>query len=185
MTPISLGIFASANTTVGTSYESIATVSVGSGGSSQIEFASISSAYTHLQIRVSALTAAGGKVMVMRFNSDTGGNYTWHFLNGAGSAASSGASTGNDYARFFAQNVGTSTTNPSAAVVDILDYANTNKYKTMRSLAGCDNNGSGEVALESALWLNTAAITNIKIRLNDGSNYSQYSHFALYGIRSA
>ena len=180
-----LGIIASSRLAAAGDFESIATVTVGSGGSPEIEFASIPSTYTHLQLRCMALTAAGGKVMVMRFNSDTGANYTWHFLNGQGSSATSGNATGNSYSRFFGQNIGTSTTNPTVAVVDLLDYTNTNKYTTMRSLAGSDNNGSGEVALESSLWLDTTAISNIKIRLNDGTNYAQYTHIALYGIKGA
>jgi hypothetical protein len=186
MAPI-LGIFDSAKSgnLYSASFESIATVTVGAGGSSEIEFASISSSYTHLQLRCSALTSTSGKVMVLRFNSDTGGNYTWHYLNGDGTSASAGNATGNGFARFFGQNVGTNTANPTAAFVDILDYTNTNKYTTIRALAGCDNNGSGEVSLQSSLWLNTAAITNIKIRTNDGSNYAQYSSFALYGIKVA
>ncbi len=165
------------------SYDSLGTVTVGSGGVASITFTGIPATYKHLQVRVSALTAASGKVMVARFNSDSSASYTWHFLNGQGTTASAGNSTGNTYSRFFGQNIGTNTTNPSVSVIDILDYANTNKYKTMRALSGSDNNGSGEVALESSLWINTSAISTITILLNDSSNFSQYSTFALYGIK--
>jgi hypothetical protein len=154
-----------------------------SSASASITLSNIPNTYKHLQIRVMALTAASGKVMVMRFNTDSGTNYTWHYLNGQGTTASAGNQTGNTYARFFAQNIGTNTTNPSVSVIDILDYANTSKYKTIRSLSGSDNNGSGEVALESSLWLNTANITSVEFRLNDGSNYSANSRFSLYGIK--
>lgn len=75
-----------------------------------------------------------------------------------------------------------SSTNPSAVVVDILDYANTNKNKTIRVLAGVDNNGSGEVALNSGLWPSTSALNTIKILTTSG-NLNQYSSFALYGIK--
>jgi hypothetical protein len=165
------------------SYESIATVTVGAGGSNSISFSSIASTYTHLQLRVSATTAASGKVMVARFNSDSTTSYTWHFLNGQGTTASAGNATGNTYARFFGQNIGTNTTNPSVSIMDILDYANTNKNKTVRALSGSDNNGSGEVALESSLWIKTNAINAITISLTDSSNFSQNSSFALYGIK--
>jgi len=164
-------------------YESIQTVTVGAGGSSSIAFTSIPSTYKHLQIRVSALTAASGKVMVARFNSDTTASYTWHFLNGQGTTASAGNATGNTYARFFGQNIGTNTTNPSVSIIDILDYTNTNKNKTVRALSGSDNNGSGEVALESSLWIKTNAISAVTILLTDSSNFSQYSSFALYGVK--
>jgi hypothetical protein len=63
----------------------------------------------------------------------------------------------------------------------ILDYANTNKYKTLRGLSGADNNGSGEIRFWSGLWQSTNAITSIKFFGNNG-NWQQYSHFALYGV---
>jgi len=177
-TPSAKGTF------VPVSFDSIQTVTV-SSATPTITFTSIPATYTHLQVRVSALTAASGKVMVARFNSDSSASYTWHFLNGQGTTASAGNSTGNTYSRFFGQNIGTNTTNPSVSVIDILDYANTNKYKTMRALSGSDDNGSGEVALESSLWINTSAISTITISLTDSSNFSQYSSFALYGIKGA
>ena len=80
MTPISLGIFASANTTVGTSYESIATVSVGSGGAANVEFTSIPGTYTHLQIRAIGQTAGSGQFVKMQMNSDTTTNYNSHII---------------------------------------------------------------------------------------------------------
>jgi hypothetical protein len=67
-------------------------------------------------------------------------------------------------------------------VIDILDYTNTNKYTTVRTLGGYDNNGSGAVALFSGLWLNTAAITSIQTGAffaGDDTN----SQLALYGIK--
>jgi hypothetical protein len=67
-----------------------------------------------------------------------------------------------------------------AGIVDILDYANTNKYKTLRALAGVDFNGSGRVGLTSGLWQSTSAINAITL---EGSSFVQYSSFALYGIK--
>jgi len=66
-------------------------------------------------------------------------------------------------------------------IVDILDYANTNKYKTVRSLNGNDANGSGSMNLSSNVWLSTAAITSLT--LSSSSDFRQYSSFALYGIK--
>jgi hypothetical protein len=69
-----------------------------------------------------------------------------------------------------------------AGIIDILDYANTNKYKTARSLRGYDANGSGNMSLISGLWMNTAAISNITLTARGGS-VDQYTTFALYGIK--
>jgi hypothetical protein len=72
----------------------------------------------------------------------------------------------------------------SGFVIDILDYANTNKYKTIRYLSGYDANGSGRVGLGSGSWRSTSAVTSITLQgLEYSSNYKQYSSFALYGIK--
>jgi hypothetical protein len=69
-----------------------------------------------------------------------------------------------------------------ASVLDVLDASNTNKYKTVRALDGVDTNGAGTIEFMSSLWMNTAAITAMTLTLNSG-NFSQYSHFALYGVK--
>jgi hypothetical protein len=103
---------------------------------------------------------------------------------GNGSSASAGGFTGQT-SFIMSYFVASSTYTAGvfgAGIIDILDYTNTNKYKTVRSLNGVDNNGSGALALNSSLWLNTAAITNITIT-SDGTLFDQYSSFALYGIK--
>jgi len=182
MTPPILGIFASSvlGAVTATSFESIATVTVGSGGSSTVEFTSIGSTYSHLQVRVYSMSSTANWNK-LQFNTDTGSNYTYHQLEGNGSSAVANAGTSQtsiQYAYSY------STTNPLGAVIDILDYANTNKYKTVRTLSGNDSNGSGNVQLMSGLWLSTNAITSIKF-INTSGNFNQYSHFALYGIKGA
>jgi hypothetical protein len=69
-----------------------------------------------------------------------------------------------------------------AGIIDILDYADTNKYKTVRALSGTDNNGSGDIILGSGLYQQTTAITSITLEAN-GVNWLTNSSFALYGIR--
>ena len=163
------------------SYESIATVSVGSGGSGTITFSSIPSGYEHLQIRAINLGSASGTDVRIRFNSDTGSNYRTHYLYGQGSSAVAGASGATTYATIALTSL--STDKPSVLVTDILDYRSTSKNKTIRSLTGMDNNGSGYILLYSGLWFATpAAITQIDITPNSG-NFNQYSSFALYGIK--
>jgi len=161
------------------SYESIATVSVGSGGASSVEFTSIPSTYTHLQIR-GFMKLSTADNLILRMNSDTGTNYSWHYLFGSGSAASVGAGTSDtSIISTYDPNVA----NTYAAIVfDILDYANTNKNKTTRLLTGIDTNGGGNVAFYSGLWRSTSAITSLTFRTFGSYNISQYSHFALYGV---
>ena len=163
------------------SYASIGTVTVGSGGASSITFSSIPSTYTHLQIRVMALSAANFHNTVVQFNGDTGANYTLHQLVGNGSAASAYGTNGQN--NFTLGQLGTSTY-PGVEIMDILDYANTNKYKTVRDLSGTDTNGTGQtlIILRSGVWINTNAVTSITL-FDEGSSYNQYSSFALYGVK--
>lgn len=117
----------------------------------------------------------------MQFNSDSGSNYATHTLEGSGSAASAAAYT-TDSKMYMPRNAVAS---PffAGAVVDILDYANTNKYKTVRGFGGYDQNGTGQsVDFNSGLWQNTSAITTINFSVAGGT-YAANSHFALYGIK--
>jgi hypothetical protein len=181
-----LGIIASSisgNLEVG-DFESISTVTVGSGGSSQIDFTSIPATFTHLQIRGLYIANNTDFSSVLRLNgSSTANDYSEHTLagNGAGVEAQNDNSTNPTSMRIiYTQDV---TTSPTVFVLDILDYANTNKYKTSRALNGNDQNGSGVVDFASGNWRNTNAITSIQ--LTAIGSFVQYSQFALYGIRSA
>ena len=178
-----LGIIASQDyNRVTNSYESIATTTLGSSQAT-ITFSSIPATYTHLQIRGLALNSASVDY-VLRYNGDSGSNYRGHVLYGQGSSAVSqqtfgGVYTGND----IAFNDGT--TYPIAFVTDILDYTNTNKNTTLRGLYGVDVNGTGgQIALVSGLWINTSTVTSITITAVSGT-FSQYSSFALYGIKGS
>ena len=175
------------------SYESIATVLVGSGGSSSISFTSIPSTYKHLQVRGiarSTRTDFAIDQLYTRFNSDSGSNYAWHWLNGTGATANTDAGTSATIMNlgWFATNASASVTNAFGGfVIDVLDYANTSKYKTVRTLIGNDLNGggspfTGNVSLISGLWQNTAAITTISFDPS-AADFAQYSQIALYGIK--
>jgi hypothetical protein len=191
MTPI-LGIMASSisgSKSSTTAYESIATTTVGAGGTATITFSSIPATYTHLQLRWigrSARTAVEDNFRIT-LNSDSGTNYTSHYLAGDGAAVYAGSEGASINAiRSGAQaaaNAGASIF--SAGVFDLLDYSTTTKYKTARTLTGYDNNGSGAIAFQSGLWMNTAAVSSITIVTSTGVNFNQHSSFALYGIKGA
>lgn len=180
MSPI-LGIYASSNyqriTDTGSMFP-LGAVTVGSAGAASVTFSSIPATYTHLQVRIFQKSNSAGDLN-FKFNSDSGSSYPRHFLYGEGSSAAAGGS-GTETQGYIGYNP--SSTYFQASVVDILDYANTNKYKTVRSLVGTDTNGGGYIIFSSSSWLSTNAITTISF--NQGSNtFSQYSSFALYGIK--
>ena len=169
------------------SYESIATVSVGSGGTSYAEFTSIPSTYSHLQIRTlqrDTGTPANMDNLYLQFNGDTGTNYSYHRLIGTGSSVlvTSDATISN-LKIGLQPNAGITANAFGTSIIDILDYANTSKYKTVRTLVGSDTNDTnGNSSLFSGNWRNTNAITSIKI-YPEANNFAQYSRFALYGIK--
>lgn len=158
-------------------YESIATITVGAGGSANETFTSIPGTYKHLQLRWFSRSSGGNYNPIIRFNSDSGNNYSWHYLDGSGSSATSGA-TASTSSILIAGIAGTASSF-AVGVMDILDYADTNKFKTARILQGADYNGSGSVDSWSGNWRSTSAITSIYL----GFSSAQYSQYALYGIK--
>jgi hypothetical protein len=116
-------------------------------------------------------------------NNTTGSNYYTHGLFGNGVSASASAIPGSGYSSMVVN--GWSSGNAGdryASVFDILDYANTNKNKTMRLLSGYDANGTGAIELTSGVFFLTTAISSIELNLS-GGNLAEYSSFALYGIK--
>ena len=172
-------------------YESIATVTVASGTSNTISFTSIPSTFDHLQLRLIARTNRTGNPeanLLIRFNSDTTSNYAYHDLYGDGSSATASAAT--SQTEIIANRLTGATAAASifgAIIIDILDYTSTNKNKTVRALGGDDRNGAGAVSYSSGLWFKSPeAITRIDLTTIAGTyDFTQYSHFALYGIKGA
>ena len=190
MSPI-LGIYASSISPSinASSFESIAT-GTGTGSNNTITFSSIPSTYKHLQIRAIARSTAvhSNSLLWWRFNSDTStSNYPSHGLYGNGSSVGS-YDVVNSYGMGL---IGTSAGSDSLSnaytvvVLDILDYSNTNKNKTVRGYRMEEYNGSGEVRFESGAWLSTNAVNNITIGYLDNatSYFTSLSQIALYGIR--
>jgi hypothetical protein len=166
-----------------TSYESIATTTL-SSSQATITFSGIPATYTHLQLRVLARSTAATTQdnAFFRLNTDTTSSYSYHYLYGTGSAAASGGGV-TQTSNILDGEPGTSIGSNifAATVLDILDYADTNKYKTSRMLTGWDGNGSGNIALQSGLWMKTNAINTITI--TNGASFAANSSFALYGIK--
>jgi hypothetical protein len=179
------GITASSNqTTKLTDFYQIATTTLSSAQSS-IDFTSIPQTYTHLQIRgIGRNTVVNtDDNITVRFNSDSGSNYSFHYLVGDGAAAaSSGAATQTLIIPFRVPGGSSAANTFGAGVLDILDYSNTNKFKTTRSITGHDQNGSGSVWLFSGNWRSTSAITSISL-FYSGNTLAANTTFALYGIK--
>lgn len=171
-------------------YDSIATVTLSS--TTTITFSSIPASYTHLQIRIMAKTdrpTYNNDLLSLRFNGDTGSNYAYHQVQGNGSSAVA-AQQSSITKIYGVGNIGDTVNaaqNYGVAIIDILDYANTSKYKTIKSLSGYDANGAGSdpgiVAFSSGLWMSTSAINSVTLLAAEGTGLTSGSTAALYGIK--
>ena len=157
-----------------------------SGTAGSVTFSSIPQNYKHLQIRMFAHTnrTVDPDYLKINFNGDTGSNYSWHYIYGQGASVAAGAGANSTY--MFSEYYGGAAQNANtygAGITDILDYTNVYKFKTIRDLGGYDNNGDGSISFQSGLWMNTAAVTSIKITPGGGTLISANSRFSLYGIK--
>lgn len=168
-------------------FTKIATVTVGAGGASSIDFSSIPATYTDLCLKLSARGSATGGAYahyaVVSFNSNTS-NRSWRRLAGYSSSTYSDNSS----------SVITMGSIPSSGATAsafancewyIPNYAGSN-YKSWSIDAVVDTNSSTdwENYFMAHLWSNTSAITSIGITLDSG-NFVQYSTATLYGIKNS
>lgn len=161
----------------------IASVTVGSGGASSIDFTSIPSTYTDLVVKLSGRTNYSGIVdgAVVRFNNDTtSGNYTAKRLIGSGSAATSDT---NNTGAFAVGNTATANTFSNCEVY-IPNYVGSSYKSASIDNVAEANTATQYMGLAAFLWSNTAAITSIKISGESGS-FVQYSTATLYGIKNS
>lgn len=173
------GISALAGNPVLGDFESIATTTL-SATTASVTFSSIPSTFQHLQIRTTALSDTSGGSLRIRFNSDSTSSYSQHQVYGDGSGpGSTGAAS---QTSIIAALTNGTTANPTVDVTDILDYNNSSKNTTIRSLGGYDANGSGYVMLRSGAWFKTDAVTSVEVGLTTGS-FRANTTIALYGIR--
>jgi hypothetical protein len=185
-----LGIMASSVQSAVGDFESIATVN-GTGSSATITFSSIPSTYKHLQIRafIKGTSVLGGFITLCTIatNSDTTAtNYYTHYLSGDGGVSTGNSNSNTTYMLASTGSITSANGAYSAHVVDVLDYTDTNKQKTIRGFGGVDTNGNGGIYLASVLWKNTNTITSITISNSDSTYFGSFttgSTIALYGIK--
>lgn len=154
-----------------------------------VTFTGIPQNFTHLQIRIHGRsTGTGGPNNSIQFNGDTAANYRVHYLGGNGSGTFSGdfgvsQTFGNMGWVSGADNVANGY---GIIICDILDYSNTNKNKTLRSITGFDTNTTGSplLGIFSSVWTGTNAINQILIGVSSGA-YTAGTRFDIYGISNS
>ena len=163
---------------ISSSYYSIATATVTSGGATSITFSSIPQDYTHLQIR-GIWQISGDPGLNFYINGDsTHTNYYAHGQFGNATPAT-GAYSNNPFLLYS----NASGNYYESFVIDILDYTNTNKYRVSKSVFGESLNGSGGADKMTSLYKSTTAVTSLTIQNEYGITIQPNSQFALYGIK--
>lgn len=152
-------------------YDSIATTTLGSAASS-ITFSSIPNTYTDLVLVLGWVSGTNPRI---RFNSDTGTNYSNTTVYGDGTATSY-AQTNMDGLNIFAYGVATQ---PAFYTLDLFSYSGSTN-KTCLVTGSEDKNGSGSVMRQVGLWRNTSAVTSITVF--GSGNFSTGTTATLYGI---
>jgi hypothetical protein len=168
-------------------FELIASSTVGSGGAAYFDFTSIPSTYTDLLIKVSgrANVSSVDSHIYLTFNNNSSNAYSFKFMRGTGSAASSYSETNETSLNLYTTvNGNTSTSNTFSNVeIYITNYAgSTNKSLSVDSVF--ENNATTAYQqFYSGIWSNSAAITSVK--LSGPANFMQYSTAYLYGIKNS
>ncbi len=154
-------------------YEPIASQTLGSAAAS-VTFSSIPQGYT--DIRVVVATAVNTSTY-MRFNSDSGSNYSLTEMWGGTQGAISERATNNT--RIDLRN-SSSTLGNNMITVDIMSYSNSTTFKTL--LTAIRDGLYDRVYRQVQLWRNTSAITSITFTPDSGT-FPSGSTFSLYGIQ--
>jgi hypothetical protein len=170
-----------------TTYEAIATVTVGSGGASNIEFTSIPGTYTDLAIFVSGRYTGGGNQATLWISAINGStsNLTNRWLRGSGSGTFS--STDASGGIYVGQANGSSSTSNTFTNVFIYIPNYTASANKSISIDAVQENNQTEayMSITAGLWSNTAAITSITIDPDGTNTFAQYSTATLYGIKNS
>jgi len=158
-------------------YDLLASQTLGSNTTS-VTFSSLSSSYRDIVIVFNGGRTNYSGIYNIRFNGDSGANYSRVGLTTNGSQNISGATSGANRLDF---SWGYAVQNPTyLAITQIFDASASDKHKTILSR---NNDGATGVDVYAGRWANTSAITSIEIFTNNTDGYTTGTIY-LYGIVS-
>ena len=171
-----------------TTFEALATVTVGSGGAASIEFTSIPATYTDLLVKGSFRSdktdGNDSHDVILSINSSSA-NQNTRYIRGDGATAYSNAET-NRILRLADPSNYTANTFSNLEMYFPNYGGSSNKSFSVDSVV--ENNATrGDSVLVAGLWSQTAAITGLKFVVNGPSSplFVQYSTATLYGIKNS
>jgi hypothetical protein len=167
-------------------YTPISTYTVTSGPTNGIYFSSIPSTYTDLVFVIFGKESTANTsiyTLSIAANADTSSTYSYTYIRGDGSSATSSRSTLNTF--FVGTTTGSSNTPFTVTQGSILNYSNSTTRKTCISRSASDMNGSGNTYESVSLWPQTTAINALSFYVYGGNGFINGSTITLYGITAA
>lgn len=150
-----------------------------SATSTSVTFTGIPGSYTDLVLVSSLATTSGTGGYSVRFNGDTGTNYSFTSLNGNGTSATSSRYSNEVGIRIAWQGQANTILGSQVSITSIPNYSNSTTYKNALTR---DNNASVGLSAVIGTWRNTAAITSLTIWTPDAITFAIGTTFTLYGI---
>ena len=155
---------------------------------SSVEFASIPQTYTDLKLILSVRdTYADTRTNFNLTINSNSTSYSWYGMYGYGSTSGSNSGSGSGY-RIYGNSIADNNTANlfSNAEIYFTDYTSTTKRKPAYCYSVVENNGTSNFTeIDSTIFNNTGAITNIVITNSGSSNFKVNSTFYLYGIKNS
>lgn len=155
-------------------YDLIASSVLGSSAAT-VTFSSIPATYRDLVLVVTA-TASANEQIYFRPNGATT-NLSSVSAEARSDGTTFSATFNNIGGIFLYNNMGSTT---STQIIQIMDYAQTDKHKTLLLRL---NNASNGTSMHAGRWASTSAITSLDVVISSGT-FSSASSFYLYGIVS-
>jgi hypothetical protein len=178
-----------------TTYEAIATVTVGSGGAANIEFTSIPGTYTDLVIHLSGRTTRNDTAddIGIELNNvtptgfpDSSGNYTNKRLLGySGSTSGVGSDANGGQEAGIASGATATSSSFGSTFIYIPNYTSTNKKSLSTDSVSETNTGNAVQVLIAGLVNLTSAVSSIKLLSRQSGSWVQYTTATLYGIKNS
>jgi hypothetical protein len=158
-----------------------------SSAQASITISSIPATYSALQLRVVGRSATGANYddLLLRFNSDSAGNYSWknmdtfNYFNSTQGVSESGI-------RIYGLGGGNLTSGAFGGLsMEITGYRNTNMRTLVRGMGGAFSfagNFSGRNGVFNGLWNPTTTVTSLTVSAISGANLIAGTRVSLYGV---
>jgi hypothetical protein len=152
-----------------------------------VDFTSIPATYTDLILVMQPSANIDDENIGLRFNGDTASNYSYTRLGANNTAGSVSSNRSGSFSRInTTEATGTSASLGKLLIVaHIMNYANTNVYKSVLARSGQQGGSYNGVEIFSGRWVNTAAINSITVMQGSSRVFQSGSTFNLYGITAA